>query len=224
MAAVLVQLLPLILGAVLAPIWIIIVLLLLASPQGLLKATAFVLGMTLIRALQGLIFGYVFGASPDNAPDSGGSSPIVSTLLLVVGILLLIMAYLKWRKADDPDEPPPKWMQSFESISPLHALGLGALFVGIGVKLWVFTLSALSIISGAELGRSAGVLAYLIYMVLAQGALIAAIVVYAVVPTAAGLLTRALDWLTRYNRPISIAVGLIFGTYFGYQGIRGLLS
>ena len=224
MDVVVVQMLPLILGAILAPVWIIIVLLLLASPQGVLKATAFVLGMTLVRVLQGLIFGFIFSSSPDNSPDSSGSSPIVSTLLLVVGILLLIMAYKKWRKEDDPDEPPPQWMQTFAQASPLKALGLGVLLVSIGVKLWVFTLSALSIISGSELGQSERVIAYLIYIGLTQVALIAAILVYAVVPQAALLLKQALGWLTRYNRPISITVGLIFGLYFDYSAISGLLS
>ena len=162
MDVVVVQMLPLILGAILAPVWIIIVLLLLASPQGLLE--------------------------------------------------------------DDPDEPPPQWMQSFAQASPLKALGLGVLLVGIGIKLWVFTLSALSIISGPELGQSERVIAYAIFIGLTQVALIAAILVYAVVPQAASLLKRALDWLTRYNRPISITVGLIFGLYFGYSGISGLLS
>jgi hypothetical protein len=218
------QLVPLILGAILAPIWIIIVLLLLASPQGLLKASAFVLGMTLLRLVQGLIFGAIFGSSSDNVPDSDGSTPIVSTLLLVVGILLLIMAYHKWRKEDDPDEPPPQWMQSFERISALQALGLGALLVGVGVKLWVFTLSTLSIISASDLGRTERVIAYLIYIVLAQSALLVSILVYALAPKAAYLLNQALDWLTRYNRPISMGVGLIFGLYFSYKGITGLLS
>jgi len=223
MGAMLVQLLPLILGAVLAPIWIIIVLLLLASPHGLVKASAFVLGMTLVRLVQGLIFGAVFASSPDNLSDSDGSTPIVSTLLLVVGILLLIMAFRKWRKEADPDDPPPKWMQSLEQISSLQALGLGALFVGIGVKLWVFTLSALSIISAADLEPAVRASVYVIYIVLAQSALIAAILIYAFVPKAAAQLQQALDWLTRYNRPISVGVGLIFGIYFSYKGLAGLL-
>ncbi|NJM07730.1 hypothetical protein HC891_18375 [Candidatus Gracilibacteria bacterium] len=219
------QLVPLILGAMLAPLWIIIVLLLLASPNGFLKAIAFVAGMTVSRLLQGVVFGFVFASSPDAAAEGDGASPVVSTLLLIVGILLLIAAYRKWRKEEDPDAPPPQWMQNLEQTTPLKALGLGAGLVGIGVKLWVFTLSALGIISAAGLALGSSVVLYLLYIVLAQLLLILPIVGYALAPKAsAAILQRALDWLTRYNRPISITVALFFGVYFTWDGIQGLLS
>ncbi|NTU81511.1 MAG: hypothetical protein HGA45_19370 [Chloroflexales bacterium] len=225
MAAVLVQLLPLILGTVFAPLWVIIVLLMLASPRGVAKATAFVLGMTLTRLAQGVLFGALLTASPDAHADNGGSSPVVSTLLLVVGILLLIAAFHKWRKESDPDDPPPQWMQSIDQTAPLKALGLGALLVAIGPKLWVFTLSALGIISAAELGPAGAIAAYGIYIIFAQILLILAILVSAIAPQAAStILQRAIGWLTQYNRPISIAVALIFGLYFIWDGAKGLLA
>lgn len=225
MASVVAQLVPMILGAMLAPIWLIIVLLLLASPKGLGKAVGFLLGITLVRLLQGALFGLVFGASPDAAGESDGSSPVVSTLLLVVGILMLVTSYRKWRKEDDPDDPPPKWMQSIDRTTPLRAIGLGAALTGIAVKLWVFTLSAIGVIraAGLEFGQSVG--AYLIYVLLAQLLLIAPIALSAVAPQAAGsTLRRASDWLARYNRPITIVVTLIFGTYFTWSAIAGLLA
>jgi Sap, sulfolipid-1-addressing protein len=225
MTSVVVDLIPMILGAMLAPVWIIIVLLMLASPGGPLKAGAFVLGMTLTRLLQGVLFGTIIGASSDAEAADGGKSPFVSTLLLVVGILLLVAAYRKWAKDADPDEPPPKWMQSIEQLAPLKALGMGALLVAIAVKLWVFTLSAIGVISAAELGLTAGAVAYLIYIALAQLPLIVAVVAYSAAPAAMGpVLKRAIDWLMDNNRPISIAVSLIFGIYFTWTGISSLLT
>jgi hypothetical protein len=197
----------------------------LAGPGGLTKATAFVLGMTLTRLAQGVIFGALLTSSPAAEADNGGNSPFVSTLLLLVGILLLVAAVRKWRKEEDPDEPPPKWMQSIEQTGPLKALGIGALLVAIGPKLWVFTLSALGIISAAGLGLAGAVAAFVGYIILAQSLLIAAILAYAVAPQAAGsILGRATGWLTTYNRPISIAVALIFGVYFAWNGAMGLLA
>jgi hypothetical protein len=222
MAAVLVELVPLILGAMLAPVWVIIVLLLLASPPGLPKAGAFVLGITLTRLAQGLIFSILFSAASD-ADD--GKSPIVSILLLLVGILLLVTAVRKWRKEEDPDDPPPQWMSSIEQTSPLKALGLGALLIAIGPKMWVFTLSALGIISASELGLAGGLAVYLAYVVLAQSLLLIAILIVALAPKAStAILQRALNWLKAYNRPISITVALIFGVYFTWDGAMGLLS
>lgn len=225
MGAVLVELTPLILGAVLAPLWVVIVLLMLASPRGLVKATAFVLGMSLTRLAQGAIFGVLLNSAATAQADDGGKSPIVSTLLMTVGILLLVAAFRKWRKEEDPDEPPPKLLQSLGTITPLRALGLGALLVAVGPKLWVFTLSAIAVISVAQLGLQSGAVLYLAYIVLAQSLLILEILVVAVAPRASGsLLQRAIDWLTAYNRPISIAVSLIFGILFTWNGVQGLLG
>ncbi|MCX7792590.1 MAG: hypothetical protein N2378_18295, partial [Chloroflexaceae bacterium] len=85
------ELLPMILGNVLAPLWLIIVLLLLASPGGLAKGAGFVLGMTLTRVVQGVLFGVVFAASADET--AGGGAPVAATMKLLLGILLLIAAY-----------------------------------------------------------------------------------------------------------------------------------
>lgn len=225
MASVLGQLLPLILGAALAPLWIIIVLLMLGSQGGVVKASAFVLGVTFTRLTQGVIFGTILGASSAAQADSGGESPVVATVLLILGILLLIAAFKKWRKEEDPDDPPPKWMQSIDQIAPLKALGLGALMVAVAPKLWVFTLAALGVIREAELERAMGIAAYLAYIALAQGLLILAVLVAAIAPQRSrAILHWAIVWLTDYNRPISIGASLIFGLYFTWSGLKALLA
>ncbi len=215
------ELLPMILGNVLAPLWLIIVLLLLASSGGLLKASAFVLGMTLTRVAQGVLFGLVFAAAADDT--AGGGAPVAAAIKLLLGILLLIAAFKKWRKEEDPDDPPPKWMQSLNQTMALKALGLGALGIAVGPKIWAFTLSALAVINAAELDRTGAILAYTAYIVGAQVLLILAILISAVAPQGSrALLQRAIDWLTTYNRPISITVALVFGVYFAWNGVSGL--
>jgi hypothetical protein len=71
---------------------IIILLLLKNQHSGLGKAGLFLLGITTTRILQGIIFGLVLnpGASADSA---NGKGPVISMLLLVLGILLLNKAY-----------------------------------------------------------------------------------------------------------------------------------
>jgi len=224
MNTVIVELLPMILGAALTPIEITIVLLMLASRRGLAKAAAFVLGVTVVRLLQGVLFGIVFGASPDATAEDGGMSPVTSTLLLVVGILLLITCYREWVSADDPDDPPPQWMQSIDQAAPLKALGLGAGVVSINAKLWVFTLSAIGVIRAAGLGQTQGIIVYLIYAFLAQLLLILPILVCAIAPQASAVtLQRATQLLEQYNRQIMIVATLVFGVYFSWKGLNGLL-
>lgn len=217
------ELLPMILGNVLAPLWLIIVLLLLASPGGLAKGAAFVLGMTFTRVVQGVLFGVVFAASADET--AGGGAPVAATIKLLLGILLLIAAYKKWRKEEDPDDPPPKWMQSLNQTTALRAFGMGALGVAVAPKLWAFTLSALAVINAAGLDRTGAIIAYAAYIVFAQILLILAVLVSAVAPRGSrALLQRAIDWLTTYNRPISITVALVFGLFFAWNGVSGLLG
>lgn len=218
-----VDLLPMILGTVLAPVWIIIVLLILRSPNGLVKAIAFIAGVTVVRLAQGFLFRYVIGAKATESAN--GASPIMSTLMMVLGILLLISAIKTLMKEADPDAPPPKWMSMFDQATVVKLFGLGILFTLIAPKLWVFTLSALGVIHGANLSPADQVQAFLIYVLGAQSLLILPLLIYAIVPRqSASLLNSASDWLTKYNRQITLVVSIVFGVLFLWKGISGLLA
>jgi len=224
---VIVSLLPFIIGSALVPIQIIIDILLLKSPkQGLLKATAYVGGMTILRLLQGLIFGLILTNSAAAATqEDSGKSPIVSTLLLVLGILLLVTAYKQWRKDDDPDAPPPKWLTMIDGFTPLKSFGIGFGLLLIGGKFWVFTLGAISMIGQAQLGQPTSTVAFILFVLLAESLLLTPILIRIIIPKqSTTLLEKASAWLTRYNRVIVIVVSLVFGIIFLYQGASGLLQ
>lgn len=220
---VLLALLPFIIGSAVVPIQIMIGILLLKSPQqGRLKAIAFVGGMTLARILQGILFGFVL-AEAVHLDNQSGTKPIISTLLLVLGILLLVAAYKKWSGSEDLDEPPPKWLTALDGVTPLKALGIGFGFPVISVKLWVFTLSAIVTIAAADLGQPTNAIAYLLFILLAQSLLLLPILYCLLRPKRSKARMKKLsDWLATYNRPISMIVSLIFGLFFLYSGISGL--
>ena len=111
MGAVIVYLLPLIVGAALLPASIIIALFLLRGEGGVRKAFAFAAGAMTVRLVQGILFGYVFGTAAD-ANGESGSNLITSTLLLVVGIVMLITAVTKWRKKRIPTHRRPSGWRS----------------------------------------------------------------------------------------------------------------
>lgn len=212
MATLFVDLIPLILGATLAPIYPIIVLLLLQSDRGLGKAVAFVIGSAVVvRLAQGVIFGVVFGPAVE-AETAAGLQVIGPTLLTVVGILLLVAGVKKWRKEEDSEESEPGWMSKLANLTVLKAAGSGMLLILIGVKQWVFTLSAIALIEEAQPGLSAGVAAYLLFVAATQLLALLPIVAFAVAPQkAAKPLAAAQGWLQRHNRVIVIAVSLILG-------------
>jgi H+/Cl- antiporter ClcA len=221
---VLLDLLPLMLAATLVPLYPILVLLVLLGEGGLRTASAFVAGLLAVRLAQGVLFGWVFGAAAEAYPDDGPQI-IASTLLLVVGLLLLLAAFKKWRKQPDPDEPSPQWMAALGRLSALKALGAGAAIMTIDVKQLVLTLTAIDVIQGAALEGLAGAGLYLLYILAALTLVLLPLLVYAVAPQRTDKPLRAAQaWLERYNRPIVIGASLVFGLWFFYKGVTGLIG
>jgi len=221
MGAVLIEMLPLIVAAALLPVWIIMTLFLLRGEGGLAKATAFVAGAVGVRLLQGVLFGFVLGSDEGN----DRAATIKATLLLVLGLIMIIAGYKKWRKEEDPDAPPPKWMSALNGLSAPKALGMGALLMIVAVKQWVFTLSALALIDEGQVGMGEGVALFLIFVIGAASLMIAPILIVALMPARAEkLLDGAQGFLERHNRVITIAVSLIFGVWFVWQGVNGLIG
>jgi len=221
MDSIITSLLPFIIGSAVVPLQIIVVTLLLTSERrGPLKAIAFVLGMTLARLAQGVLFGFVLTGGSGDPADANSPGIVKATALTVLGIFLLITAYKKWAKEPDPDAPPPKWLTMLDTVTPLRALFLGAGFILIAPKLWVFILGAISTIEEAQLGRPASTRTFLLFILLAQSLLLIPILIRLLIPRRAQSLLAALaDWMKRYNDPIVIAISLIFGVLFLYQGV-----
>lgn len=219
------DLLPMMVGAALAPLWLIAVLLILQSHNGLVKAIAFVSGVTLVRLLQGIVFGYILGNA---AALEGSTGPrlVVSVLLMVLGLLLLISALKTLINAPDPDAPTPQWMKTLDRASAPKLLGMGMLFTLVAPKLWVFTLSALGIIQGSALTTNLGKFtAFLGYIVGAQSLLVLPMLVCAVAPRQSRRLLRsASDWMNAHHRQITLVVSLVFGVLFLWKGCSGLLG
>ena len=216
--------LPLVVGAALLPAWIILALFLLRGEGGFHKALAFAAGAMAVRLVQGVLFGYVFGTAADAYGESG-SDLITSTLLLVLGILMLIIAVKKWRKEEDTDAPPPKWMAALGELSVIQAFGIGMLLMALSIKQWVFTLSAIAVIEQGELSLAGNALTYLFFVLAAQSLVLAPILASAVAPVqSAKLLDASQGWLERNNRAIVIAASSIFGVLFLWKGIAGLIG
>ena len=224
MGKVLVDLLPLLIGAALLPVWIIIVLFLLRGERGPGKATAFLGGALVVRLAQGVIFGFLIETAVQEYGEESANA-IAAILLLIVGILLLLAAVKKWRREADPDAPPPGWQEFLRRATPVKALGMGALLMVLALKQWVFTLSAIAVIEQGGLSRAENVLLYGLFTLLAQSLMMAPVVVTLLTPARADQWLGALEeWLQRNERVIMIAVSLIFGLWFFWKGVTGLMG
>lgn len=223
--SILVNLVPLVIGAAVGgPMWIIMTLLLLRSDHGVTRAGAFAAGAFTVRLLQFVLFSRIFG----RVLNSGGEAELglmTSILLLLAGIVLLVTAAKTWFKETDPEAPPSKWMAALERVSAPVAFGMAVVMMLLGFKQWVFTLSAIAIIDEANLGRIASVVAYVLFIAAVQSLMLAPIIASAVAPAKSSKTVVAmLGWLERHSRAITIGVSLIFAVWFLFKSAAELLS
>lgn len=221
MGDLLINLVPMIIASALVPVGLIINTILLMGENGKIRSAAFIGGITLSRLIQGVLFGFVFGAA---AGGGDGPSPVASTLLLVAGVIFLIKGVKTFLKEPDPDDPPPKWMGAIDKLTAGKLFLIGAGWVMIAIKLWVFTLAALSTIRYADLGLTSSVIAYVIFAIGAVILMLILLLMYIVAPSPTkALLAKFRVWLEKNNRGIMIVVSAVFGVYFLYKGVSGLL-
>jgi Sap, sulfolipid-1-addressing protein len=211
---------PLILASSVLPLQTVVTLLLVRS--SLRSAYAWVAGKTIVRLLQGVLFGVVLTASEEKL---GPREPQVflGALLLVMALMLYVKALRSAVKAEDEDAPPPQWVAKAGSMSPLAAFAAGAGFMTVSFKFLAFTLGAISAITEAHLGRKLSVLMFVLFVVLAQS------VPFAIVALASSSSSRSAAilegfraWLQRNNRAIGIIFGLVFGTWFLLKSLSRL--
>jgi hypothetical protein len=218
-----VETVPLMIGSALDLASIIMVLLLLRRAGGLVIALSFIAGITATRLVQGALFGIAAG-NVDTSEGSNDARTIVTVLLLVIGILMLVTALRLFLKGDDPDAPPPKWMQLVGTMTAPTACAIGAGILLITPKHWVFMLGAIGVIREADVSRTQAIVVFLLFVLGAMAFVIAPILAYIAAPTRSGPVLRGLaSWMERYNRQITIAVSLFFGVYFVWKSLEALL-
>ena len=214
-------LVPLAVASAVVPVQLIVTIVLVES--SLRTAAAWVAGMATLRLLQGLLFGVVLtAAGPTDSGASSGPGPLASTLLLVLAVLFYVTALRKALAGDDPDAPPPAWMEKARSLTPWRAYLAGMAFLAIAVKFWVFTLGAIGAITDAELGRAAGIGTFVAFVVLAQSGHLAILTLAAAgSQRSAAVLGGFSEWLRRNSRVVAIVLGVVFGTWFLGKALSG---
>ncbi len=218
MGRVLIQLLPLILGIMMMPTWIMLVLSLLASEHGRVGAGALVGGITAMRLLQGAIFGFVSAVYISRQP-SRTETIVVATLLLVTGLLMWATALRQLFARNESGALIARWMTLLAALTPIRAFGLGALLVVTSPRCWLFLLAAIGLIGQADLSTPQSVVAFLIYVLGAELLLISPILVALWTPEKFDALA---GWLRAYDRQISIVVSLVVGGFFLWYGASRL--
>lgn len=219
------EILPLAVGVALSPLPIIAVILMLFSKNARQTSFGFligwVLGITIVATIVVLV------ANPAQQSTGGEESPLTIIVHLLLGVLLLILAYRDWKKRPKPGDQVamPKWMSSIDTLTTGKALGLGALLSGVNPKNLALTLAAGVAIAAAGLSPTQTIVALVIFITIACVSVAAPVIIYLVLgDKATPTLNSWKDWLTHNNTTVMMVLCLVIGVVMIGKGLESLIG
>ena len=219
MGSVIGEILPLAVGIAISPIPIIAVILMLLSPRAKGTSLGFMIGWIAGIVVAIVVFSLLSSVIPQ---QTGGGSPVAGVIKIILGLLLLFMAFRQWRgrPAKGEEAAMPKWMSAIDSMTAGKALGLGFLLSAVNPKNLLMAVSAGVIVGGAGLTFGQAVIVIIIFVLLAGCTVIIPVIGYLVASARlAGPLDNLRVWLVDNNAVIMAVVLLVIGVAVIGKGI-----
>lgn len=195
------------LAITLEPIPLTAFILILASKNGVRKGAAFILGWLLSFAL---VVAFTLVVT-DNNPPRPSTAPSLAALAvkIAIGVVLVIIAYRRWRKLGQPRGPKkvPKWQMGIDSMSTGYAIALGPL-----TQPWGLVAAGVATITEAKVSSWESSLALIMFCLVATAAYLTLEIYVGFWPAKGGtLLTRVRTWLDNNTDQVIIIVSLAIG-------------
>lgn len=219
------DILPLAIGVALSPLPIVAVILMLFSKKARSTSLSFLLGWFLGITVVATVV--VFVADPAQQATGGEDSPLTIIVHLVLGVLLLFLAYQDWKKRPKPGEEVevPKWMNSIDSMTAGKALVMGALLSGVNPKNLALILGAGVAIAAAGLNSTQTIIALIVFIIIACVSVAAPVIIYLVMgDKATPTLNSWKAWLTHNNATVMMVILLLFGVKLLADGLGALIG
>jgi hypothetical protein len=218
--SVLTTLIPLALVVSISPLSVIPAVLVLQTPRPRPTGLAFLGGWLLgLVVLTG-----VFVAFSDALSGLHNKPPVwASWTRVVLGLALIAFGIYRWLTREGHTESP-KWMRSFETLTPARALATGLALVVVRVEvLTMCALAGLAIGSG-NLGHAGELVTGAIYIAVAVSTVAIPVLAY----VAAGHrmdepMARLKEWMERNNAAMLAGVLVLIGGLVLYHGVDALL-
>jgi len=217
------EMLPLAIGIAISPLPIIAIILMLITPKARSNGLAFLGGWMLGLAVVGTVVLIV--ADTAGIATSSGPSRTVSLIKLVLGLLLLVVAWRQFGKRPKPgaEAPLPKWMRALDSFTPTRSLAIGALLSGVNPKNFILNATAAAGIAQAGLAGAQQAVVLIVLVIVGSLGIIAPVGVYfAMGDKAAPVLGGWKTWLAANNATVMMVLFLVFGVTLIGKGISGL--
>lgn len=213
------EILPFAVGVAISPIPLVAVILMLFTPRAKQNGVGFLVGW--VAGLSVLAAVVYFVADAANAATDTDASDTTSTVKVVLGAILIVMALRKWRHrpASGAEPTMPKWMTGVDRFTPAKAAGLGVVLGAVNPKNLILTVGAAAGL--AQLGEGTGdAIVGLVAFVLVASSTTAAAVAYRVFggERSRAELERAKGWLTLHNDAVMAVLFLVFGVVILAEG------
>jgi hypothetical protein len=213
------DLLPTAVGISISPLPIIGLILLLMSPRSGAATLAFVAGW--ITAIAVALASFTF-FSTLGFGQRAGPRPIVGAAKLLVGLVLLYLAYREWRARPRPGETGelPHWLSAVQNMGPLAAAGMGfAVYVANPKNL------TLGIAAGVALGAEPlpvgpSVLVGIVYVAVAASTVVLPSIACLAAPEKIWpWLDELRQWLAQHNAALMAVLLVVIGTSMFGRGL-----
>src|SRR3954453_22078059 len=195
----------------------------LVTPRARVNGPAFVLGWLIGLSIVGAI---VLLAAPSGTSDRSPAT-WVSTLELVLGALLVLMAAKQWRGRPHGDEQAatPKWMGAIDGFNAVKALAAGVVLSAANPKNLLLAIAAAAAIVQTDIPGNEQAGAYAVIALFGTIRVAVPVVIYFALGDRAGpILQRLKSWLAQNNGVIMAILLLLIGVKLIGNAIAGFSS
>ena len=213
------------LALAISPMAIIVMILILMSPRVLANGLSFLGGWFFMLAILGTIT-QRFSAMQDVSSGSTFNQA-VPLVLLGLGIFLLLFSIFTWIKRPQPGTRlnVPWWMAAIDSLTPLRALGLGAILAFINPKnISAIIAASVTLALSGRSDTSNWLFLTVLIFITSMSAAIPLIIYFVGGKRAEASLARLKSWLIDHNAQVMTGVYLFLGLLLIGRSLGPLLS
>jgi hypothetical protein len=222
------DILPYAVGVAISPVPIIAVILMLFSKRAQSNSLAFLGGWVLTLGVVGSVVLVLADAGKISA---GGDATTLSYVVkLLLGVLLVYLAYRQWQNRPQGDEEPemPGWMASIDNFTTGRSFSMAALLAGVNPKNLGLAVAAGMSIAEASSDSTTDAeswIVLIVFVIIASLSVAVPVLYYLMAGEAA---EKTLDnwkaWLTANNVAVMAVLFLVLGAKLVGDGLGGLLE
>lgn len=215
------DLVPVVLVMMISPARTLAVIMLLHTPRSTTTALGYVSGMVSAMMIQGAAFGAAMSVVGLTSADRSSDLTVFVGALFVVGaVVLLAGAFKIWTAPASGGGSLASVLARLENIDPAGAYKIGFGWIFASPKQWVFVLTAVAVIFGAQLRPLGSLTNYLVFTLLVQIAYLLIIGGYSFAhDRVSPVLDAAFGWIKTNLRATAIGLFAGFGVVFLIKGL-----